>query len=259
MNKKIYIIFFILIWFILNIFFYLVSDSYRYFMQDLHSDNKKYIIDDRFKINISHNENIEKSTSRENSIFSWLNRNFWENKIQENKIQESEISEILENEDHNIVENKDFIENKKDIEPKVKFVSKREEIRLTNIERNILEALEKYNLKQVEIHPKLFDLTWEYPSKYFEFYSENLTLYFFWNKNYNNIKDIFEVLTYELPFSINEVNNFWEKSFFINLDPLFKDKNVRIVIKKSNRTFWIKIKRDLYEKIRNDLWNIFNN
>jgi hypothetical protein len=78
-------------------------------------------------------------------------------------------------------------------------------------------------------------------------------LYFFWNKLYSDMKDIFEVLTYELPFQVNEVNNFWNKSFYINLNSWFEDGYIRVVLEKSNRIIWFKIKKEVYEKIKNDL------
>jgi hypothetical protein len=53
-----------------------------------------------------------------------------------------------------------------------------------------------------------------------------------------------------LPFSINEVNNFWEKSFYINLKEDMKDNYVRIVISKNGVDFWLKIKNDEYNKVK---------
>jgi len=243
MNKKIYIIFFILLWFILNIFFYIFSENYRYFMQSLKYDDNKYKVDDRFKIKIPIKEENKKQDNE--TIFSWLKENFWENT--KNKKQSKDKSE------------KKSIKNKKNNieEKKVEYIEKREDLKLTKIENNILNNFKKYKLKKVELHPRLFDLTDEYPDKYFEYYSKNITLYFFGNKSYNEIKDIFDVLSYELPFKINEVNNFWQKSFYINLNPLFEDWYIRLVIKKSNRTFWIKIKKELYNKIKNNLAVIF--
>jgi UDP-galactopyranose mutase len=101
-------------------------------------------------------------------------------------------------------------------------------------------------------------LTWEYPDEYFEYYWKDINLYFFWNKLYSDLIDIFEVLTYELPFSINKVNNFWEKSFYINLNSGFEDEYVRVVLKKSNRIIWFKIKKQLYKKMKWELWAIFH-
>ena len=249
MNKKIYIIFFVLIWFILNIFFYLLSDNYRYFLQSLKYDNKEYKIDDKFKIEIPDVVKNEKNNSKDN-IFSWLSENFGETKkevVKKTNIETKDKKAVIVN-----IDTKQAV-----LEDKAEFVNYREKIKLTNIENNILEKLKKYKLKKVDLHPRLFDLTWEYPDEYFEYYSPDINLYFFWNKSYIDLRDIFEVLTYELPFKIKEVNNFWTKSFYINLDWLFEDDYIRIVIEKSNRTFWIKIKKELYNKIKNDLAIIF--
>jgi hypothetical protein len=59
------------------------------------------------------------------------------------------------------------------------YINKREDIKLTNIEKNILGSFKKYSLKEVELHSRLFDLTDEYPDKYFEYYGKDITLYFF--------------------------------------------------------------------------------
>jgi len=55
-----------------------------------------------------------------------------------------------------------------------------------------------------------------------------------------------------MPYTLNEVNNFWEASFFINVDEEFNDDFIRFIIKSTNGVFWLKIKKDLYnEKGRN--------
>jgi|TARA_Y100001960_G_scaffold324040_1_gene403572 hypothetical protein len=66
----------------------------------------------------------------------------------------------------------------------------------------------QYDLKKIELNSNLFDLTNEYPDDYFEYYSKDLTLYFFPTKRYNEVYDIFHVLTFELPIELNKVNNF---------------------------------------------------
>ena len=250
MNKKIYIIFLVLVWFILNIFFYLLSDNYRYFLQSLkYDDITDYKVNDEFKIDILDLEKDVVKAPKDN-LFSWLSDNFWE----ETKKIEKTIT-IKNSNDEKIVERKDFYEEP---EEKSEFIDAREELKLTNIEKKILESFNWYDLKEVDLHPRLFDLTWEYPDEYFEYYAKDINLYFFWNKSYSDLVDIFTVLTYELPFSVNEVNNFWSKSFYINLDELFEDEYIRIVLEKSNRTFWLKIKKQLYEKIKNDLSVVFS-
>lgn len=248
MNKNIYIISLILIWFILNIFFFMLSDNYRYFLQSLKYENEsEYKIDDKFKISIPNLEN-EKEVSNNESIFSWLSSNFWE-EIPKIISPEEEVDRTKEPWNKNI---KDKEENK------WVFINTREKIKITNIEKEILEKLKKHNLKKVDLHSRLFDLTWEYPNEYFEYYWEDINLYFFWNKLYSDLKDIFEVLTYELPFSINEIDNFWDKSFYINLNSWFEDDYIRVVLKKSNRIIWFKIKKQLYEKMKSELWVVFH-
>ena len=221
-------------------------------MQSLKYDNNEYKVDDKFKIEIPVNKNEEKSDNKNNSIFSWLSEDFW-NKTSKNTKKKLNNNKIIE-EKKNILKNIEKTDNK---ENKVKFVNFREKLKLTNIENNILKSLKKYKLKKVELNPRLFDLTDEYPDEYFEYYGKDMTFYFFWNKNYTDLRDIFEVLSYELPFKIKEVNNFGQNSFYINLNTLFEDGYIRIVIKKSNRTFWLKIKKELYNKIKNNLWVIF--
>ena len=250
MDKKIYIIFLVLVWFILNIFFYLLSDNYRYFLQSLkYDDITDYKVNDEFKIDILDLEKDVVKAPKDN-LFSWLSDNFWE----ETKKIEKTIT-IKNSNDEKIVERKDFYEEP---EEKSEFIDAREELKLTNIEKKILESFNWYDLKEVDLHPRLFDLTWEYPDEYFEYYAKDINLYFFWNKSYSDLVDIFTVLTYELPFSVNEVNNFWSKSFYINLDELFEDEYIRIVLEKSNRTFWLKIKKQLYEQIKNNISVVFS-
>lgn len=115
----------------------------------------------------------------------------------------------------------------------------------------ILWAFSGFTLENQTKHAALFDLTTEYPDRYFEYFSSDLTLYFFPTKNYYDVKDIFTVLSYDMPFEINSVNNFWDKSFYINLDSDFDDGFVRLVVLYKNRVFWLKIKKVLYNDVKN--------
>jgi hypothetical protein len=63
-------------------------------------------------------------------------------------------------------------------------------------------------------------------------------------------------LTYELPFTLNEVNNIWEKSFYINLDWNFNDNNARIIFSYKNRLFWLKVWKKSYNKVKLILDNL---
>ncbi|MGB2110718.1 MAG: hypothetical protein ACPHY8_02055 [Patescibacteria group bacterium] len=94
----------------------------------------------------------------------------------------------------------------------------------------ILSGFSQYNFEEIELTTNLFDITNEYPDDYYEFYSKDLTLYFFDTKTYGEVKDIFDVLSYDVSFDINEVNNFANSSFYINLDEDIQDNYIRIVM-----------------------------
>ncbi len=122
--------------------------------------------------------------------------------------------------------------------------------------RKILEAFSSYWLKELENSNMLFDITNEYPDEYYEYYSDDLSLYFFTTKSYDDVKNIIEVIAFEVPYEINEVNNFLDKSFYINLDEVISDNDIRIVIWYKSITFWLKIKKDVYNDVKDILLNI---
>jgi hypothetical protein len=62
-------------------------------------------------------------------------------------------------------------------------------------------------------------------------------LYIFPTKSYEEVKSIFQVLTYELPYTLNQTNNFGTSSFYINLDEGYEDDNIRIVLEYKKRAF----------------------
>lgn len=119
--------------------------------------------------------------------------------------------------------------------------------------QNILSLFSKYDLKKIELNSNLFDLTNEYPDDYFEYYSKDLTLYFFPTKKYNEVYDIFHVLKFELPIELNKVNNFWEGSFYINLEKDIQDRFIRLVIVENGVVFGLKIKKDIYNEVKTTL------
>jgi hypothetical protein len=61
---------------------------------------------------------------------------------------------------------------------------------------------------------------------------------------------MFLYLEKDLPFWVNRVKNFWEDSFYINLDEDIADGFVRLVIFDNGVTFWLKIKKDEYNKVK---------
>jgi hypothetical protein len=107
----------------------------------------------------------------------------------------------------------------------------------------------------------LFGLTNEYPYEYKEFYSKEkkMTLYIFEWKLYDDIFNIFDVISYNLYFKVKKVNNFWDKSFYINLEPDLDDNYTRFVFSYKNKNFWLKIKKDWYNDIKMIMKNLWKN
>ena len=137
-------------------------------------------------------------------------------------------------------------------------VPEQKDLELWDAEKRILSRFFSYDLERVEIKQSLFDLTSEYPDDYFEYLGleGDMILYLFPAREYESIREIFDVISYDMPFTLNEINNFWEASFFINVDEEFNDDFVRFVVKSTNGVFWLKIKKDLYNDTKEILKNI---
>jgi hypothetical protein len=144
-------------------------------------------------------------------------------------------------------------EIKEDEKETTTFISKKPEKILWKNYQKVLDLFTKFSLTPIELTNNLFDLTNEYPDEYYEYYSKDLTLYFFDTKTYNEVNDIFEVLAYDLPFTLNNVDNFWNASFYINLNDDIQDNYVRLVINYRWVVFGLKIKKTNYNTIKESL------
>lgn len=184
----------------------------------------------RVKTESSKEVNIEEEFIKNEELWSYFS---W-------KIEEKEIKEV----------EKEKIEEKQEI---------KEEVKLGAWYQNILKLFSEYDLSMLPVSKNLFDLTNEYPEPYYEYYSSKLTLYFFTSKTYNQVYDIFSVLQGELPFKVNQANNFWEKSFYINFNNDINDNVIRMVISHNWIVFWLKVDKKEYENIKQKLQNLRNN
>lgn len=184
----------------------------------------------RVKTESSKEVNIEEEFIKNEELWSYFS---W-------KIEEKEIKEVK----------KEKIEEKQEI---------KEEVKLGAWYQNILKLFSEYDLSMLPVSKNLFDLTNEYPEPYYEYYSSKLTLYFFTSKTYNQVYDIFSVLQGELPFKVNQANNFWEKSFYINFNNDINDNVIRMVISHNWIVFWLKVDKKEYENIKQKLQNLRNN
>lgn len=137
-----------------------------------------------------------------------------------------------------------------------------------NMEKNQDETLPNITLEELEVlnalgevfvlredieSETLFWITDEYPDEFRQYSNTHMSLYMFSSKRYTSVKNIFDVLSYELPIELNEVNNIADSSFFINLDDSSDDWLVRIVFEYQNYAFWLKIKKDNYNRTKQAL------
>jgi len=223
MRKIISFIIFLIVIFITNLVFYTLSDDYKFFLKKIKwKEEVVYLEDKKYDDSLEYMDSIDNEKSNE---YTYL-----EDKKEENKKEEEEeYYELIVKED------------------------KKEEVTLWKTYTDILDLFSIYELKKLEVNSHLFDLTDEYPDKYYEYYSKWLTLYFFNTKRYDELQDIFWVISDELPFTLKEVNNFWDKSFYINLDDDIKDRFIRLVISSNWVTFWLKIKNNEYGLVKDRL------
>lgn len=117
-------------------------------------------------------------------------------------------------------------------------------------EERMIQAFSSFELKKLETHTNIFGITTEYPDPYHEWYSAWVSVYVLSTKSYEEVKAIFEVLAFDLPYSINEVDNFGQQSLYINLDETYEDNYVRLVLEHENKAFWLKIRKDRYNEVK---------
>lgn len=219
MRKIIGFIIFLIIIFVVNLVFYFLSDDYRFFLKKIKDTNQVVYLEDKVI-------NDEVAISKEEEkILEWA-------EVVEASTKNEEIFETKEDSWNKVLKN---------------------EVTLWKNYQTIIKLFSIYDLNKLEMNSNLFDLTDEYPDNYFEYYSKDLILYLFPTKTYSEIYDIFSVLDDELPFTINEVNNFWDNSFYINLNENIEDRFVRLIISNKWVVFGLKIKKTEYNLVKDKL------
>lgn len=237
MRNAILFIIFLIFSFFINVIFYYISDDYRLFLKNIKNDSNISKIDDSF-LSIKNNfSDTQDSTSITNDSII----------IDEIEIDDSIELVKINNENDNI-----FDKNTNKVEIK-------NSVNLWKNYLDILNNFSNYNFQELELNTNLFDITDEYPDNYLEYYSRDLTLYFFPTKSYKEVYDLFSVLEFELPFKINQTNSFWDNSFFINLNQDIVDNYIRVVVNHKWVAFWLKIKKNEYNSIKEKLNNLRNN
>ena len=238
MRNTILFIIFLIFSFLINVIFYYISADYRFFLKNLKKNELT----------------IEEQSDFLNDDFSYNTKNVVENEDDKisDEIEKSEIDDIKLDDNIEIVktsnENNLIFSDDKDNKVKIK-----NNVSLWKNYKDILDIFSNYDLQALELNTNLFDITDEYPDNYLEYYSKELTLYFFPTKTYKEVYDIFSVLEFEIPFKMNAANSFWEESFFVNLNQDISDNFVRVVISHKWVVFWLKIKKNEYNLIKEKL------
>lgn len=214
MRKLIIIIIFLITIFTVNLIFYFLSEDYRFFLKKIKNwDNVVYLEEKKY------NDSLEKEI-----------------------LQKAQVA-------YTSKENEEIFE----LEEELWVAELKNEIILWKNYTDIIDIFSIYKLEKLELNSNLFDITDEYPDNYFEYYSKDLTLYLFPTKTYKEVYDIFSILKDELPYNINEINNFWDNSFYINLDKDIEDNFIRLLISKKWIVFWLKIRKTEYGLVKEKL------
>ncbi len=228
MMKIVFILFFLVSTFILNIFLYFKNDDYRFFIQKIKYPDDIIYVNDDLKVS---------DRIRNNKEWSW------------------EINDVDHGKTVVLNHDKKTPEGETMDELRIKAQAEKEKEKNTSLSVvwvYILGKLSKYNLNKLEKHPDLFDLTNEYPDPYLEYDSKDLVFYYFPTKDYKWVLDVIEAISTDSPyFKINKANNFYGKSFYINVDKEFDiDPYVRFIFNYENNVFWIQVKKDKYNELK---------
>ncbi len=258
-KKYINLIFFVFFVFLAHLFLYYFIPSYALYFKNIKykkNDNKVEIQE------LSNKKNVEikwvSSYTWSSYIIPDINSDLKEKELEYEEVEESLVWEKLTDKYENQLTNEDTV---KDTSNEKEYFTndKTEDL----VEQEVLDLFKDYNLEEKEKseNSSLFWLTNEYPYEYKEFYSKEkkMTLYIFEWKLYDDILNIFDVISYNLYFKVKKVNNFWNKSFFINLDPDLDDNYIRFVFSYKNKNFWLKIKKDWYNNIKVIMKSLWKN
>lgn len=218
MRRIIHVLLFVVFIFLLNILFYFLSDDYKKFIKQVKTWEKNTQTTSTFPDDIDISNNVD---------------------------------EIIKEIQEDTQDSTDILPNQPNAEET--FVSDETKKILGKNYQVILSGFSQYNFEEIELTTNLFDITNEYPDEYYEFYSKDLTLYFFDTKTYEEVKDIFDILSYDVSFDINEVNNFANSSFYINLNEDILDNYIRIVMNYKWVVVGLKIKSEQYTQVKNIL------
>lgn len=121
---------------------------------------------------------------------------------------------------------------------------------LSEFERKILDSFDAtYSLVETEFPSNIYGLIFDYEADFWKYSSWKLDLYFFWETPYEDVKNHLIDSSVDTWIIINEVNNFWEKSLYVN----WENHLVRLLIEQNGYTFSVEVLKTEYETVKNIL------
>ena len=252
MRNIIYIFLVFVLVFFLNLLLYIYVDSYRDFIKTL-----KYgedFISYEAEVDDSYNVNSIEYRDNKSEAERWLLLDLW--------IDENSNTSLAGNSQRQEVIRPDSVT----IETSFTGSTTRErEVwesvaentsgnqKLTPVTLEIIEAFQKSWFEILERAEKddLLDIAREYPDDYIQYGNNNFDLYILYTRTYDEVDDIFTVLEFEMPYTLNKTNSFWDQSFFINLDR--PDQKVRFIFQYKGEVYGIKVRSPNYNAVKDIL------
>lgn len=256
MKNTIYIFLVFVLVFFLNLLLYIYVDWYREIIKSI-----KYwdeVVQPEIRLDDSYNVNsIESSKKTQLEKDLLLDLGLEQGNTEENKSIVTEPErEISSSKWVNVLEDLDTFTSIDNIDNTDAQQSVWRLATITSTTLAILNAFsaEEYDVSEEKDRDDLLDIAWEYPDEYFQYSNDNSDLYILSTREYDEVLDIFTVLEYDMPFSLNVLDNFWEKSFFINLDR--PDNKVRFIFEHEKQVYGIKVKKGDYAIVKNIINNL---
>ncbi len=260
MRNLIYVFLVFVLVFFLNLLLYIYVDGYRDFIKSLKywDEQPEYSarVDDSYNVNSIE----EKLNSTEVSDFEkWLLLDLWIDSAEPSTDTLQDDKEILLEEKKETIAEKilRIKEKQEDSSSETEELpSIWREAKLTQTSEYIISSFISWGLEIQEREEKddLLDIAQEYPDEYIQYGNDYFDLYILSTRTYKEVDDIFSVLAPDMPFSLNKLNNFWARSFYINLDR--PDEKVRFIFEYNREVFGVKVKKPQFSEIKNIIINL---
>ena len=250
MRNIIYIFLVFVLVFFLNLLLYIYVDAYRKFIKVLKYGNDpvsyEKSVDDSYNVN-----SIEEWKTR-SAAERWLLLDLWiEDDDRQEAITITSQRESATNSTSTLAPTQTTTESQiveREIPQSTPIQSW--ELVLSVVWQEIVAAFQEawFEILEKEDKDDLLDIAREYPDDYIQYGNNNFDLYILPTRLYDEVDDIFTVLEFEMPYTLNKTDNFWERSFFINLDR--PDEKVRFIFQYKGEVYWVKVRTPNYNAVK---------